>query len=74
MSYVSAAAATGSVSWNKRCAAVGWTVRQRREWTPPMGRADGRPRGPPGRVMGGIVAMPDTRAAATVGADNKISE
>ena len=24
-----------------------WTVRQRREWTPPVGRADGRPRGTP---------------------------
>ena len=24
-----------------------WTVRQRREWTPPAGRADGRPRGAP---------------------------
>ena len=25
----------------------GWTVRQRREWTPPIGRADGKPRGAP---------------------------
>ena len=25
----------------------GWTVRQRREWTPPVGRSDGKPRGAP---------------------------
>ena len=24
-----------------------WTARQRRDWTPPVGRADGRPRGAP---------------------------
>ena len=25
----------------------GWTLRQRREWTPPVGRTDGKPRGAP---------------------------
>jgi hypothetical protein len=24
-----------------------WTLRKRREWTPPVGRADGKPRGAP---------------------------
>lgn len=29
----------------------GWTVRQRREWVPPVGNADGRPRGAPKRSV-----------------------
>ena len=28
----------------------GWTLRQRREWTPPVGRTDGKPRGAPKRA------------------------
>ncbi len=35
----------------------GWTVRQRREWTPPVGRVDGKKRG-----RSGAVAQPTTGA------------
>ena len=52
----------------------GWTVRQRREWTPPVGRADGRPRGASRRAMCRIVAVQNVTAAATIEVDGKISE
>ena len=51
-----------------------WTVRQRREWTPPVGRAGGKPGRGSRRAMSEIAAIRDVKRAATVETDGQILE
>ncbi len=43
----------------------GWTVRQRRDWAPPVGRADGKPREAPTNAQRAVHSPPEPRQKPT---------